>query len=545
MSLATRVASMFLNRLSSRAEQEVEKLLKVFLPGTPFAGKAKIVGGYVRDEYLRLITDDTSIEPEDLDVVVAPTEGYKGKGAEALTKLLHEEFPDRTTTPHNMGEEYPIWQIIFRNGDIKYKEKTYSTDGAKIEFADAMKETYPDPSTRQRKVEPATLEEDIKRRDFTVNMLLKDLTTSEIEDMTGVSKEDIKKGILRGHPLVSWDEMFSNDPLRMIRLIRFHAKYGWKMPASMVKTVKRNADRIKIVSGDRIGRELKKIGDYGEFRKAMKFFDMTGLQKHILPELEALKGVMQEGGYHEEGDVYKHTMKVLENTKPGLENQLAALLHDIGKPSTKSWHNFVQDKATFYDHHLIGAEIADAILKRLQFDNTVRKKVTTLVKNHMLPHRHQGEWTPKALRKFVRTVGEETVDAVLDLAHADSLGRIPSESVIPDLRKKIDEIRKEPKRRESLFRGSEIEKIIGMKGISIGIAKEMLEERLLEKPDLTRLEAKNFLKSRMNRIKAETEKKKIEQEQRKKEYTERAQKRQKQREKIKKKVASKFLRRTI
>ena len=454
---ALKIAAMFLDKTSGKSEKEVEKLLKVYLPETPFAGKAKVVGGYVRDEYLKSIKEVSEFEPDDLDVVVAPVEGYVGKGAETLTKLLHNEFPENTTNPHNMGKEYPIWQIIFRNGAINYKGNSYATDGAKIEFADAMKETYPDPESRQRKVEPATLEEDIERRDFTVNCLLKDLTTGEIEDLTGVSREDIKKGILKGHPKVSWDTMFSNDPLRMLRLIRFQVKYGWTIPREMIRAVKRNADRIKIISQERIKKELSKIAEVSGMKKAIKFLSLTGLLQHVLPEIEALKGVSQGTRYHQEGDVYKHTLRVLENAKPGIENQMAALLHDVGKPSTRQ---MIEEKVHFYNHEDIGADIARAIMTRLEFDRKTVDSVVHRVKNHMRPHNLAGakDLSERALRKFMREVGDETIDAIIDLAEADELGSLPNKNAVPDLRKKIDEIRSAPIKiqKKSILNGEEI-----------------------------------------------------------------------------------------
>ena len=532
--MSQKVISNFLDKMSSRAEKEVENLLKAFLPGTPFAGHAKAVGGYPRDEYLKEITKNTDIEPKDLDIVVSPTPGHD-KGAEDLTHLIHKNFPDNTTTPHQMGEAYPIWQITFRNGDIKYKGEMYKTDGAVIEFADTMKETYPDSGSRQRKVEPGTLEEDVERRDFTTNMLLKDLTTGEIEDLTGTSKKDIEQGILRGHPKVSLDTMFSNDSLRLIRLCRFSAKYGWKVPRYVLRAVQRNAHRIDIVSSERIMGELKKVMEIGKLRHVIKLFSITGLLKHILPEVEALRGVQQPKEQHGEGDVYRHTLKVLENTAPGVESQMAALLHDIGKPSTTK---FIKDKITSYDHHIVGAEIALAIMKRLKFEKDTQNKVKALVENHMRPHFLPEDPSPKALRRFIKDVGDELVDAILDLAHADALGRIPSRSEIPDLRERIDKVRKEaPTPKKPVLNGGEIIELLGLKGIAVGVATKMLEDETIDNPSITKDEAKEFLKSHADDIKKQTEEE-IERQKKKKE--EQSQKRKKAR-----KIASEFLSRQL
>jgi poly(A) polymerase len=392
-----------------------------------------------------------------------------------------------------MGENYPIWQITFKD-DITFNGETYKTSGAVIEFADTMKESYPDPESRQRKTEPGTLEEDIKRRDLSINMLIKDMTTGEVKDMTGISKTDIENGIIRGHPAVSLDDMFNNDPLRMLRVIRFQAKYGWDIPLSVLHAIKRNADRIKIVSAERIMEELKKVMEYGKLHGAIKLMSMTGLLKFILPEIEALKGMQHNKKYHQEGDIYKHTLMVLKNAPAGVENQIAALLHDIGKPSTTE---LVEDQIHNIGHENVGADIAEAILHRLKFDNDTVARVKKMVRNHMRPHALGRASGPKALRKFIRDVGEEMVDSILSLAEADELGKIPATHDIPDLRKKIDDVKKQtvPIKKEPVLNGTEIMDILKIKpGAGVGEAKKFLidlEDDYVEQgKELTKEEAK-------------------------------------------------------
>lgn len=412
---------------ASAAEKEVEALLKKILPGTPFAGKALIVGGYVRDEFLGL-------EAKDLDVVMSMPDGAK-----KLTHYLHNLFPDHISTPHQMGANYPIWQITFKE-DITHEDRKYNTKGAVIEFADTMKEEFLDPTSRQRTVMPATLEEDIARRDFTVNMLLKDLTTGEIVDLTGTSKADIEKGVLRGHPQVSLNKILNDDPLRMMRLVRFQCKYNWKIPTSVIKTVRRNAQRIEIVSAERIMDELKKIMKLGKLAQAIRLMKVMGLLHYVFPEVEAMIGVQQPSQYHREGDVYKHTLEVLKNAPPTIEGQLSALLHDVGKPASKET---VEDAIKFIGHEEVGSEIAQAILYRLKFDAVTIKRIVALVKNHMRPH-HLTEASDKALRKFIRDVGDELIDAILNLAEADEKGSVPVLQKIEKLRERIKGIQKSP-----------------------------------------------------------------------------------------------------
>ena len=489
-------------KYASKAEKEVERLMKDFLTGTPYAGKVKAVGGYVRDQFL----EKPGLDPDDLDMLVT-----EQGGAEGVTRYLHDnlvnsEGKSPVSTPHAMGKGYPIWEIIFKS-NVVFNGETYGTEGAKIQFAEPMKESYPDPSSRQRVVEPATVEEDIARRDFTVNMLLRDMTSGEIEDLTGVGKDDIKKGILKGHPKVDPDKMFSDDPLRMIRLIRFHVKYGWRIPKFMVQAVKRNAERIEIVSAERIMGELKKVTVFPRgLEKAVWLMNLTGLLKHVLPEIEALKGVEQSKKYHQEGDAYRHTLMVLRNAPPGLENQIGALLHDVGKPQSTE---ILGDVIKSHGHDEVGAEMAEAILTRLKFETPVVQRVKMMVKNHMRPHLltedRDKQVSVKALRRFIRDVGEELVDAVLDLSRADELGRIPSINNIPDLRAKIDEVRKGPSvSAKPVLNGKEIMDLLSLKtGPDVGRAtKELTEigdEYAEQGKELTKELAKEELKKRFKK----------------------------------------------
>jgi len=427
---AIKVASLYMEKIAKTAEKEAERLLMSLIKKSPWQNKVFSVGGFVRDELF-------GIESKDLDLVVEA----KG-GAKRFAEYLHGIFKEKVSTPRETGKSYPIWTMSFKE-NIEYDGETYEAKGADIDIADTMKESYPDPSSRQRETEYGTLEEDIKRRDFTINMLLKDLTTGEIKDMTGVSKDDLKKGILRGHPEVSLDKMFSEDPLRLIRLIRIQTKHGFHIPNDVIRAVKRNADRIKIVSAERIMEELSKIMKLGKLRQAVKFFKITGLLEHIFPEVNSLINVQQGKDHHAEGDVFRHTMKVLEHAPATIEGQMSALLHDIGKPATQT---LVENQIHFYEHEDVGAEIAEAMLRRLKFDVKSIERIKKVVKSHMRPYDLAGAGE-KSLRKFIRDVGDELVDSILELVRADELGSLPydvKDSVYDDLKRKIEKIRSSP-----------------------------------------------------------------------------------------------------
>lgn len=404
----------------TNTSKETEILLSVLLKNTKFDGKTYAVGGYVRDEYLGL-------EPKDLDAVVDVK-----NGSEKITNFIFTKLgKNNVTTPLQMSN-YPIWQITFRN-DVEYEGVQYEVGGSVVEFADPMKESYPDDQSRQRNVEVGTLEEDVKRRDFTVNMLYKDITNDRIIDFSGTSKYDIDHRILRNHPDVLADDMFNDDPLRMIRLIRFQCKYGWDIAESVRDSVQRMANRINIVSKERIMEELKKIMLMGKLKDAIIFMDETGLLPLIFPEISELKDIQQDERHHPEGDVFQHTLLVLDNAKPTVEAQMAALLHDVGKLDTMT----EDDKGIhFYGHDDRGAKRAKEILKRLRFDSDAVNEISDMIELHMRPHRMDVS-SSKAIRKLIRDAGDN-LDNVLDLAEADQLGREGvSKADIPDLRERI------------------------------------------------------------------------------------------------------------
>lgn len=444
----------------SNSSQEVEKFLSALLKKTIFEDRTYAVGGYVRDEYLGL-------EPKDLDVVVDMDEG-----SEKIVQFIFSRLgKEKVTTPVQMGN-YPIWQITFRD-NVKYKGQNYDVDGTVVEFVVPMRESYPDDASRQRNVEIGTLEEDVRRRDFTANMLYKNITSGEIKDFSGTSKFDIDNGILRTHPEVLSDKIFSDDPLRMLRLIRFKCKNDWEVPEELMESVKRNAQRIDIVSRERIMEELRKIMLMGKLKEAIVFMDDTDLLPRIFPEVDALKNVKQDERHHPEGDVFKHTLLVLDNAKPTVEAQMAALLHDVGKLDT-----YVEDEKGihFYGHDDSGAKKAEEILRRLKFDGDTINKISDMIELHMRPHRMDSS-SSKAIRKFIRDAGDN-LENVLDLAEADQLGREGvSKADIPDLREKIRnmKISTPPVTDKTVLTGEEIMELLNIPaGRKVGEVKKFL-----------------------------------------------------------------------
>ena len=438
---------------------EIQKFLKYLIQGTKFEKNTYLVGGCVRDRILGL-------DPKDVDVVIEIDGGSK-----ELTHQIHSRFPKSTTAPIQTGENYPIYRI-----HIKDNIQDFEIGDFEVEFADTMIEEFLDSQSRQRSVKFGTLQQDIERRDFTVNSLLIHIASDEIVDLSKVGQSDLRLGILRCNPNVSVDKILIDDPLRSLRLVRFHCKYGWKIDQDTFEGAMRNAHRISIVSAERVMDEFVKIMNIGKLREAIILMRNLGLLKHILPEVEAMIGVEQPIAFHSEGDVLVHSLKSLEYAKLGVCEQLSVLLHDIGKPST----NVVTDdgKTHFYKHEYVGAKIVEKMLRRLKFDLKTIETVKCAVENHMRPHSLGGA-SMSAYRRYLRDLGEEMAFFVLDVSDADEKGSLPYLGEIPKIREKLIEAKnwKIPVRRTAVLDGFEIMETLGLKpGPKIGAVTKWLLE---------------------------------------------------------------------
>ncbi len=233
-------------------------------------------------------------------------------------------------------------------------------------------------------------QKDVLRRDFTINALLLDPTSltppldSKVIDAVG-GLSDLRNGIIRaiGNP----EQRFEEDHLRMLRAVRFAARFGFEIERATLAAIKEQHQRIARVSPERIRDELVRILTEGAPRRGLELLDASGLLAAILPEVSALKGVRQPPEYHPEGDVWTHTLLMLEGLKsPTPTLALGVLLHDIGKPGTFR----IADRIRFDGHVELGEEIARGILNRLRFSNADMEQVIALIGNHMrFSHVHQ------------------------------------------------------------------------------------------------------------------------------------------------------------
>ncbi|HZR58445.1 MAG TPA: CCA tRNA nucleotidyltransferase [Terriglobales bacterium] len=221
--------------------------------------------------------------------------------------------------------------------------------------------------------------QDVQRRDFTINGLLLDPLTNEVLDYVG-GRKDLEAGIVRaiGDPTLR----FTEDKLRMLRAVRFAARFGYVIDPATLRAIQKLAPQIHQVSRERVRDELTKMLTEGHARSAFLLLDETGLLHELLPEVETMKGVEQPPQYHPEGDVFVHTLLLLENLPHPCPPTLAwgALLHDVGKPPT---FRIAPDRIRFDDHVNVGVKMAETFLRRLRFSNTDTEQILALVHNHM------------------------------------------------------------------------------------------------------------------------------------------------------------------
>ncbi len=327
--------------------------------------EAFFVGGAVRD-YLRGVT------PDDYDIVTSAR-------PQQVTGLF-----ERTT---GIGAKFGVTAVIV--GGHPYEVATFRSD-----------EAYED-GRRPSQIHYATAEEDVLRRDFTVNGLLMDPESGEIIDYVN-GRKDIEKKIIRtiGDPSVR----FSEDYLRMLRAVRFAANLDFSLDQETKDEIAVHAAKIRDVSAERVADELEKILTHGGARHGFELMSAAGLLGYILPEVENMKGVGQPPRYHPEGDVWEHTMIMLDilaaQTSPQTNPTLAwaVLLHDTGKPATRTED---EKGIHFYGHTQEGERIAVDIACRLKFSRTRREAVISLIHHHMVFMNVQ-KMRPSRLKRFLR-----------------------------------------------------------------------------------------------------------------------------------------------
>lgn len=459
----------FAERVSVRVTENFKVWPEAIELGRLFAEhdyELALVGGPVRDMLLHRVSHDldfcTSARPEEFEPI--------------LRRWGHDGFWD-------MGRKFGTLGAVRRRSDgteVKVEITTYRSDAY-------------DPDSRKPEVQYGdTLEGDLSRRDFTVNAMALRVPDLEFVDPFG-GASDLAKGVLRTP--VDPRQSFDDDPLRMMRAVRFVAQLGFTIETNTAEAIVDMVDRLDIVSAERIRDEITKLLLSDRPRKGLEALVESGIAKRVLPEIPALQLEIDE--HHRHKDVFEHTMMVLERAialetddegpvpSPDLTLRLAALLHDIGKPRTRKFED--GGKVSFHHHDVVGAKMTRKRLKELHFDHHLIEDVSELVNLHLRFHGYVDEpWTDSAVRRYVKDSGH-LYERLNRLTRADATTQnrrksLMFEHAMDEMEQRVRELKKQED--FNAIRpdvdGNEIMKLLDLQpGPIVGEAyKHMLDYRL-------------------------------------------------------------------
>src|SRR5215471_11162808 len=386
--------------------------------------QAYLAGGCVRDLLL-------GWEPKDYDIATDATpkqvmaifpETY-AVGAQFGVVLV--PVPESERDADNSGSKSHAVEVATFRSDIGYSDGRHPDE---VRFS-------------------KTPQEDVERRDFTINGMLLDPVSGEVLDYVG-GRQDLRAGIIRaiGDP----QRRFGEDKLRMVRAVRFAARFEYQIDAATFRAIQAFAEQIRVVSRERVRDELTRMLTEGHARRAFLLLDESGLLRQVLPEISAMKGVEQPPEFHPEGDVFVHTLLLLDYLPHPCPMTLAwgALLHDVGKPPTFR----LAERIRFDGHVDVGVKMAEVICDRLRFSNEERAQILALVDNHMR-FADAMRMNQSTLKRFMRL---SFFDEHMALHRADCLVSHRNLTTYDFLRHKIEEIPPETMRPKPLVSGDDL-----------------------------------------------------------------------------------------
>lgn len=440
-----------MKKISLPKNQLFEKAYNIIIKLVNNGYKAYYVGGCVRDIIL-------GKEPKEIDIAT-----------DAKPEVVQNLFK-RTLA---IGKAFGVIVVLLQKD--QFEVATFRKDG---EYNDGR---------RPKSVEFTDEKEDVYRRDFTINGLLYDPIKNEVLDyVNGV--EDIEKGVIRciGDPYKRFDE----DKLRILRCIRFATRFGFEIEKETYNALFKFVPKINEISVERIGDELSKILEGPNSVKAIRELDKCGILNIVLPEVSALKGVEQPKEFHPEGDVFEHTMIMLElSKKRTFDFALAILFHDIGKPACYE----VTDRIRFSSHEYVGAKMATQICNRLKLSNIVSKKIYDLVLNHMR-FKDVKNMKESTLKRFFRM---DHFEDHLELHRIDCLASHGSLENYNYCIEKINEFKNQKKelKPKLLLNGRDLIELGFKPGPDFSKILKELEDQQLEEKILTKAAAVDWIKS--------------------------------------------------
>ncbi|GAB2514606.1 CCA tRNA nucleotidyltransferase [Nocardiopsis aegyptia] len=393
-----------------------------------------------------------------------------------------------------------VWTVGIEFGTVGLRKK-----GLQVEVTTYRSESY-SPKSRKPDVHYGdNIHDDLLRRDFTVNAMAVRMPSQEFVDPFG-GLADLAEGVLRtpGRP----EDSFSDDPLRIMRAVRFAAQLGFELAPEVAEAARDMADRLSIVSAERVRDELVKLLLSPDPRRGIELMVELGIAPYVLPEIPKLRLEIDE--HHRHKDVYEHSLIVLDQAielerarghEPDLVLRLAALLHDVGKPKTRAFEG--PGRVTFHHHEVVGASMSRKRLSALRFPKDVITDVSTLVALHLRFHGYgKGEWTDSAVRRYARDAGSQ-LERLHILTRADCTTRNRRKAAAlarayDDIERRIEKLaeQEELDRIRPDLDGNEIQQILDVKpGPVIGRAYRYLLELRLENGPMSKDDAAAALRT--------------------------------------------------
>lgn len=413
--------------------------------------EAYLAGGCVRDRLL-------GRPPKDYDIAT-----------DATPRSVQDIFPDTVPVGSKFGSV-----VVVLEGD-PFEVTTFRFDGP---YSDGR---------RPVQVRYGTLEEDVRRRDFTINAMMYDPDEDRVIDLVN-GREDLRRGLVRaiGDP----HERFAEDRLRMVRAVRLACGLGFAIDGPTLQAIRDHAKAVTEVAWERIGAEVTRTLTEGAARRGVELLDETGLLEVILPEVAAMKGCEQTPDYHPEGDVFVHTLALLGQLNAPTETlAYGCLLHDVAKPPCRQPAG---EKVTFYGHPELGAEMSLEILRRLKRSRAVAERVAWLVRYH-LRYTQAPKMRLSTLKRFL---AEDGIDELLELCRIDALSSNGDLGYYEFCQRKLAELGQEEVRPDPLLRGRDLIRLGYAPGPAFSAMLRAVEEAQLEGELRTPGEAMDWVRRR-------------------------------------------------
>ena len=411
--------------------------------------QAYLAGGCVRDRLL-------GRQPADYDIAT-----------DATPETTQSLFPHTITVGSKFGSV-----LVVLEGE-PFAVTTFRFDGPYLDGRHPVQVRY------------GTLEEDVRRRDFTINSMMYDPVDDRVIDLVD-GREDLRKGVVRavGDP----HERFAEDRLRMVRAVRLACGLGFAIDDATLAAIRSHAPAVTLVAWERIGAEVTRTLTEGGARRGVELMDETGLLEAVLPEIAAMKGVDQTPDHHPEGDVFVHTLTLLGHLRrPSETLAYGCLLHDVAKPACRQTAG---DRVTFHGHPEQGATMAVEILRRLKRSRAVADRVAYLVRCHL----HYTQAPKMRLSTLKRFLGQEGIEELLELCRIDALSSSGDLRYYDFCRRKLAELGREHVSPEPLLRGRDLIRLGYAPGPSFSAMLGSVEEAQLDGVLRTREQAEAWVR---------------------------------------------------